>query len=128
MKRRKQLPIIETRNCLRCGSKFGITASQKNKLYCDDCKIIHSKEYEEQPEIKKRKSEYHKEYYRKVLKPNYKHKRRKIKCERCGKDFLAGSGRPPTVCIECLSKSSNAAERMRAYYRRDYSTEEQLRI
>lgn len=128
MKRRKQLPIIETRNCLRCGSEFGITALQKNKLYCDYCKIIHSKEYEEQPEIKKRKLEYRKEYYRKVVKPNKTPKRRIIKCERCGNDFLAGSGRPPTVCIECLSKSSSAAERVRAYYRRDYSTEEQLRI
>ena len=123
MEKRKQLPIIETRNCLRCGSDFGITAKQKNKLYCDDCKIIHSKEYREQPEIKKKRLEYRKEYYRKVVKPNYKHKRRKIKCERCGNEFLAGSGRPPTVCIECLSKSSDAGERERAWHRRDYSIE-----
>lgn len=123
MEKRKQLPIIETRNCLRCGSDFGITAKQKRKLFCDDCKIIHSKEHREQPEIKKKRLEYSKEYYRKVVKPNYKHKRRKIKCERCGNEFLAGSGRPPTVCIECLSKSSDAGERVRAWLRRDYSIE-----
>ena len=128
MKKRKTLPIIETRNCLRCGSEFGITALQKNKLYCDDCRLIHSKEYKEQPEIKKKNQKYCREYYKKVVKPNYKPRRRTIKCERCGNEFLAGSGRPPTVCTECLSKSTNAAERERAYYRRDYSIEKQVRI
>ena len=128
MKRRKPLPIIEKRNCLRCGSEFGITALQKNKLYCDDCRKIHEKEYDKKynslPGIQKKREDYLKKYRKEHFVP----KRRKIKCERCGNEFLAGSGRPPTICIDCLSKSSNAAERARAYYRRDYSTEEQLRI
>lgn len=123
VKRQINLPEIEKRKCKRCGVEFGINAKQKRKLFCDKCKIIHSKEHREQPEIKKKRLEYTKEYYRKVVKPNYKHKRRKIKCERCGNEFLAGSGRPPTVCIECLSKSSDAGERVRAWLRRDYSIE-----
>ena len=51
MKRRKQLPIIETRNCLRCGNKFGITALQKSII--DRCvRALYKKYLEHMEEIK----------------------------------------------------------------------------
>lgn len=49
-----ELPIIETRTCLRCGNDFDINAKQKNKLYCDNCKLIHKIEYCNSAEAKEK--------------------------------------------------------------------------
>lgn len=120
---KKKLPIIESRNCLRCGNAFEITALQKNKLYCDKCRIIHQEERRKSAEVAEKRRARMKVYYREVLKKAYKPKRHIVKCERCGENFIVGSGRPPKVCIECLSKSKLAAERARAEYRRYYTSE-----
>lgn len=120
---KKELPIIESRSCLRCGNIFDITAKQKNKLYCDGCRMIHKKEQCKSAEAVEKNRARMKVYYREVLKKTYKPKRHIVKCERCGKEFILGSGRPAKVCIECLRKSKLAAERARADYRRDYSSD-----
>ena len=120
---KKEMPIIESRSCLRCGNIFKITALQKNKLYCDECRMIHKKEQYKSAEAVEKKRARMKVYYREVLKKAYKPKRHIIKCERCGKEFILGSGRPAKVCIECLRKSKLAAERAWADYRRDYSSD-----
>lgn len=120
-----KLPIIETRTCLRCGNDFDINAKQKNKLYCDECKLIHKIEYHNSAEAKAKAKKRQKKYYEKRYKP----KRHYNQCIVCGKEFIVGSGRPPTKCIDCLSKSKNAIERERAYYRRDYTQDpEQIRV
>lgn len=111
-----ELPIIETKVCLKCGASFKINAKQRKKKYCDNCKKIHTEEYR-------------KRYYNQVVKPNRKPKRHYNYCKACGEKFVVGSGRPPTKCIDCLSKSKNAIERERAYYRRDYTQDpEQIRV
>ena len=122
------LPIIGIRTCERCGNDFGITSRQKNKRYCDGCKEIHKKEYKieylKDPEKRKCYNAKQREFHRKRYVP----KRHRIKCEKCGEFFIVGAGRPPKMCIGCLSKSNKAVERARAYYRRDYSAEERIRI
>lgn len=125
--RRRQLPIVEIRTCLRCGKKFDINALQKQKRYCDECKEIHLSEHLKSPEMKRKNAEYQKQY-REKQKSSYAHKRHMITCVRCGDEFMAGSGRQPTVCISCLSKSNNAAERARASVRRDYNADKRIRL
>lgn len=115
------LPIIETRTCLRCGNDFDINAKQKNKLYCDNCKLIHKIEYYNSAEAKEKAKKRQKKYYNQVVKPNRKPKRHYNYCKVCGEKFVVGSGRPPIKCIDCLAKSKIKAERVQSYYRRDYS-------
>lgn len=115
----KKLPVIETRTCQRCGAEFDITARQKRKLYCDNCrkinKIEKQKLYENKPEIQVKRQEYGKKY----RKENYEPKRHSVICDRCGRYFIMGSGVSKT-CIECLKKSKSYDERFRADCRRIY--------
>lgn len=127
MSKVKDLPIIEQRNCLRCGKQFGINSRQKRKLYCDDCKEVHMEEYLQIPRIKQMKKDYQKIYLQRQ-KEKYIPRRHKAICQVCQTAFIVGSGRQPKLCIDCLSKSKYAAERERASYRRDYSSEEQIRL
>ena len=124
--KKKPLPIIESRKCLKCGCDFDINAQQMNKKYCDNCKKQRCKERKKEyyQKNKKRLDEIRKEYYCK----NHLPKRHIIICERCKKEFIIGSGRQPTVCIECLKKSDNYAERARANVRRIYSADERIRL
>ena len=116
--------IIGTRICLRCGEEFGVNVFQHRKCYCDQCKNAHRIEYLRAP----KQQEKARIRTRKYREKNYKPKRHKNQCERCGKLFTVGSGRKPTICIECLKKSELNTERRRADYRRNYDSEEQIRI
>lgn len=116
--------IVEIRLCLRCGKEFEINAFQKRKRYCDACKKLHSIEYSKTPERKAKIMAKN----RQRKKDNYIPKRHINQCKYCGNSFIVGSGRQPTICIDCLKKSKSAAERERAYYRRNYDTAEQIRI
>lgn len=115
----RELPIIEIRKCARCGMDFGITARQRRKKYCDECKIAHQKEYHidyySKPDNKAKANNYVREHYQK--------KRRKVECERCHQFFTMGRGKA-TICINCLINSDNIHERERGYLRRNYDLEQ----
>lgn len=123
--KKMNLPIFETRVCLRCGKEFGVTVRQKNKLYCDDCKEIHKIERRKTPEYIEHQKQYLKKYR---MENRYIPKRHITKCKRCGNEFISGSGKT-YVCIACLEKSENPRDRRLADYRRNYSKEsEQIRL
>lgn len=110
--------IVRYKSCKVCGAEFGITAHQAAKIYCTECgqqvKKLKDQEYRQT----------HKEQKRRYQQKHRKPKRTIAKCERCGQEFIYGKcGRKPTLCIDCLINSDNAAERTRGYIRRDYSIE-----
>lgn len=122
---KKEFPIIETRICLRCGEPFGITCRQKMKKYCSNCKEIHQYEHRHSEGYVQRQKQFAKKYHENN---RYIPKRHIMICDRCNKEFIAGSGNA-TICIECLRKSDKVNERMRATYRRDYTESgERIRI
>lgn len=110
MRIKKKFEVIETRQCARCGTEFGVTCRQLRKKYCDRCK---STAYRE---IQKVYAESNKEMIRQKMKKYRKRKpKRIIRCVRCGKDFKLWRG-VSDVCVECLMRGS-AEERKRAYLR-----------
>ena len=106
---------LRSRSCAMCGKEFFITYLQGRKIFCDSCKPIHEKQ---------RKIKYQNHYKKNI----YKHKRHLIVCEACGKEFIAAQGRQPKKCVDCLMVSESPIERMRAYYRKDFSSEKPERI
>ena len=120
-----------TKKCARCGCEFQINPHQHKKTYCNGCIKIHReelrKEYTSRPEVKKRIAEYSRKRERAKKQGKKIHLRHTVICERCGEEFTASSG-SPKVCIECLMMSDNCYERASAKYRKNYDTEEFIRI
>lgn len=102
-KQNQTFPIIETRKCLMCGSKYGINSHQKNKLYCDGCRKKHRLEY--QREYEKRNVEKNRVYSKKWRIDHYKSKTHFNMCALCGGEFLAKQGNAK-YCIPCLEKEA----------------------
>ena len=99
-----QLPIIEKRNCKMCGCEFGITARQKRKVYCDQCRKKHLLQYQteyRQSESKERQRKNMKKWYRKHHKEEYHFNI----CVLCGKEFLTKQG-VSKYCIPCVEEAA----------------------
>lgn len=123
MSKAAEAKVIGERHCLMCGNPFQITWRQNNKVYCDECSFVRYKQQKKEYEARRREAGLTKGLWKKYYKP----KRRTVVCERCGEEFKMAQGRS-TICIKCLINSPVAAERTRGELRRDYSSEEQVRV
>lgn len=106
-----QLPIIEKRKCKMCDCEFEITAQQKNKRYCDQCRKKHQLQYQAEyrkGESKEKQKANMKDWYRKHHKEEFHFN----VCCLCGKKFLTKQG-VSKYCIPCVEE---AAEKDR-YFR-----------
>lgn len=91
--------IIETRTCPMCGKEFDINCYQTRKVYCDDCRNVHYKQY------RKEYAETHKDEIREYNRRHKKHRvYKKFTCKICGREFQTCRGGVPKYCTPCLEK------------------------
>lgn len=94
-----EIPIIETRVCHVCGKEFGITYFQTRKVYCDDCRKWHYKQY------RKEYAEIHQDEIRAYARRyNKRRPHKKFTCKLCGKEFQTHRGGVPKYCTPCLEE------------------------
>lgn len=101
--RNKDLPFVGTHVCAICGAEFPITRRQGQKIYCDNCKPKHVKQW--------RKKHYLEYYYGpnrdKILAngnawaKNHRVYKTYI-CALCGQEFEHKNGGKPKYCLACL--------------------------
>lgn len=100
---KKELPILEYRKCLRCGTEFGITGRQRAKKYCEDCRYEHYKELQkawlEIPENYKHNLEMSRARNRNRNRASH-HKF--YTCALCGQMFQSHTRGKAKYCMPCL--------------------------
>ena len=109
---------MDTIVCKRCGKVVEITAQQKRKKYCDECRREAYREvqaaYRSDPDVQKRIKETDK---------RYKANKRKKKpdsvytCKLCGQKFVHNFRGRPTYCLKCLD-ANRYVQPFRGYWLR----------